>query len=68
MVRHDPVYAEVQESDHLAWIVDSPYVDLKATVVGHPEQAAIHDRYAGLANRHLEAQGDRPAGRKAQTG
>ena len=68
MVRHDPVYAEVQETDHLAWIVDSPYVDLKAPVVSHPEQAAIHDRYAGLADRHLEAQGGRSAGRKAQTG
>ena len=68
MVRHDPVYAEVQETDYLAWIVDSPYVDLKATVVGHPEQAAIHDRKAGLADRYLETQGGWSAGRKAQTG
>ena len=68
MVRHDPVHAEVQQADHLAWIVDSPHVDLKAPTVGHPEQTAIHDGYAGLANWHLEAQGGRSAGRNAQTG
>ncbi len=68
MVRHDPVYAEVQEAGHLTWIVDSPHVDLKAPVVGHPEKTAIHDGYAGLADRHLEAQGGRSAGRNAQTG
>ena len=68
MVRPDPVYAEVQEAGHLAWIVDSPHVDLKASVVRHSEQAAIHDGYAGLADRNLEAQGGRSAGRNTQTG
>ena len=68
MVRHDPVYAEVQEAGHLTWIVDSPHVDLKAPVVGHPEKTAIHDGYAGLADRHLAAHAGRPAGRHAQTG
>ena len=68
MVRHDPVDAEVQQADHLAWIVDSPHVDLKAPTVGHLEQTAIDDGYAGRANWHLEAQGGRSAGRNAQTG
>ena len=53
MVRHDPVYAEVQETDHLAWIVDSPYVDLKATVVGQPEPFGLPACSVDALRRHL---------------
>ena len=65
MVGHDPVYTKVQQAGHLIWIIDCPHVDLKASVVGHPDQAVIHDENAVLADRHLEAQSGRSPGGNA---
>src|SRR5690349_21764475 len=57
LVRHDPVYAEIDEPTHLRWLIDGPHMDLEAQLVRVVDQGSVDHPHAPLDDGKLGAAG-----------